>query len=66
MEDLSQTGRHGTELRPLDARRQLDRAEPLGDDLSTEIDVRAFLEDDGDLRETEFGERADFGQPRQP
>ena len=52
-------------LRTLDAFGQLDRAQPLVDQLPGEIDVDAVFEDHHHLREAELGDRAQIFQTGQ-
>ena len=46
VEHLPEAGRDGAETGPLDARRHLDRGEPLVDQLTGEVNIRPVLEGD--------------------
>ena len=63
VKNFAETGADGRELGREAGRQFIEhRLQPLADQLARAVDVRAVLEDEGDLRQAELGERAQFGQ----
>ena len=58
VEHFAQAGGDRPHLRPLDPVGQLDRRQPLVDELPGEVDVGAVLERDDHLRQAELRDRA--------
>ena len=64
VEDLSEPGRDGTELRALNALGKLYRRQPFGDVLARIDDPRVVIEGRDDLGKPELGDGTDIGQTR--